>query len=136
MSIGDASFIFEDWESGRVGSAFGHKIPGPSDRYSPGPTAWGKDPRRGNAIRASRTRRRMKSNSAQFIADVLPIIGGHFSPADWLALSRSIPENKMEFLSRGGFVVYGLGEKRAIVHPMLEPEKVEQCRAMGATVIG
>lgn len=138
-ALAPSNFSFNDWEERLDPKVYSvptlneRKLPYPPDNYQRGSTSWGKDPKRGQAIINARDRKRLTVNKAFFLSDVLPLIEAELNPLAWKALASYFEQDR-SFYRRGGFVRYVLGDKSAWVHPEMEPDKVEKCKAMGATI--
>lgn len=132
-----ANFSFSDWEANTDAKLYvvpvlnSLELPMRPDRYSRGHLTMGKDVDRGLAIQRGRDRRRLKTNQAFFLATVLPLIETRLNCAAWKELAFAL--DRPEFFTRGGFVHYVLGERASWIHSTLEPEKIAQAQAMGAT---
>lgn len=137
--LAESNFRYDAWENFHDPAIYllpelNLNLPKPIDKYTPGKTSWGKDINRGLAIQRARSAKARVKNETFFLSDVLPLIQDKLNPSAWLELSRVFPTMRVQFLKNGGFVRYVLSERSSLIHPTFEPEKIEQAKAMGATI--
>jgi hypothetical protein len=137
--LAESNFRYDAWENFHdpafyVLPELNLNLPKPIDKYTPGQTSWGKDIKRGLAIQRARSAKARVKNGDFFLSDVLPLIKANLNSSAWLELSKVFPNMRVQFLNNGGFVRYVLGERSSLIHPIFEPKKIEQAKAMGATI--
>ena len=130
------NFDIHAWLDGRqTDCPLNDGVPKRIDTYSRGHLAMGCNPDRGLAIQAARGRKQHEANKQHFINEVLPMIESRLDHESWRSIAHAFYDLHNEIMRRGGFVLYGLGERRGWVHPKHEPDKIEAAKKMGATVI-
>jgi hypothetical protein len=107
-------------------------LPKAPDIYRMGQVSFGKDPKRGRAIMRSRMAKRLATNSKFFFSEIFPLISEKLNWKAWKNLAFQFPEREREFMQRGGFVRYALGERASWIHPIHEPELIKKAIEIGA----